>query len=594
MSQAAKAPRIQRLPSQLVDQIAAGEVVERPASVVKELVENALDAGARRVTVEITGGGVTSIAVNDDGEGMTEVDAVLATERHATSKVRQLDDLLRLHSYGFRGEALPSIASVSQFELRTRTKEQSHGTVVRIHGGAAQPAAPIGCPVGTTVQVNELFFNVPARRKFLKSTATESAHISEVIQEAALSRPEVTFVLLRDGRKAKEFLAAKDRGGRAHEVFPDEELGHARGEAAGLAIEAWLTAPERARSGATGLHLVVNGRPVRDHRLARAVAHAYGSVLEPGRYPVGVVYIDIPTEQVDINVHPRKTEVRFADGRALYDQVVRTLSAELRTVFNVPALGAGPYGRSPGVLQAPFKEAAPGFVGSGGMGSDSPWTAMFQGPALGAGPSALAASTDALPLFGDTGLYGRLRFLSQLRCMYLLCEGDDGLYILDQHAAAERLAFSRLRQAYLRRAPEVQRLLVPETVELSEADTALLAECETQARDLGIELRAVGPRTIAVDAVPAMLTRVPVPAMVRDLCEELSRVGARRFADVVDQMLATMACHGSIRAGDTVDAREVQALLAGLDGADFAGHCPHGRPIVLRMSFGELERRVGR
>jgi DNA mismatch repair protein MutL len=325
--------------------------------------------------------------------------------------------------------------------------------------------------------------------------------------------------------------------------------------------------------------------------LARAVAHAYGSVLEPGRYPVGVVYIDIPPEQVDVNVHPRKTEVRFADGRAIYDQVVRTLSAELRTVFNVPALGGNPYMRSPLTAPVePFRSTGP----AGGLApSDSPWTAMFQGPALDAAASQ-AQSPDALPLFGDTGLYRRLRFLSQLRCMYLLCEGDDGLYILDQHAAAERLAFSRLRRAYLQRSPEVQRLLVPETVELSEADTALLSECEGQAKDLGIELRAIGPHTIAIDAIPAMLKKIPVGQMVRDLCEELSRVGARRFADVVDQMLATMACHGSIRAGDTVNAQEVQALLEGLDEADFAGHCPHGRPIVLRLSFGELERRVGR
>ncbi|HEY2509692.1 MAG TPA: DNA mismatch repair endonuclease MutL, partial [Polyangiaceae bacterium] len=338
--------KVQRLPDDLANQIAAGEVVERPASVVKELVENALDAGATRVRVEIDHGGTVCIRVVDDGEGMEEEDARLALERHATSKIAKVEDLLGIATFGFRGEALPSIGSVARLTLATRVRSKGEGVELVVEGGGMPRPRPCGCAPGTTIEVRDLFFNVPARRKFLKSTATESAHVGEVVLLAALARPDVTFVLARDGRVAREYLRASSRAERARQAIPDETLEACAGQRGAMKIEAYLSAPERARAGSVALHLFVNGRPVKDRQLARAVAQAYGSVLEPGRYPVGVLYLDLPPEQVDVNVHPQKAEIRFADARTVFDAVTRELHAALGKAFALPALGPTPYARA--------------------------------------------------------------------------------------------------------------------------------------------------------------------------------------------------------------------------------------------------------
>ncbi|MDQ3037391.1 MAG: DNA mismatch repair endonuclease MutL, partial [Myxococcota bacterium] len=319
------------LPDDLADQIAAGEVVERPASVVKELVENAIDAGARAIKVEIEGGGIGLVRVSDDGHGMIEADARLAIRRHATSKISVREDLDRIATLGFRGEALPSIASVSRFTLATRTRDAVAGTEVRIEGGAEATAREVGCAPGTTVTVRDLFFNVPARRKFLKAVGTESAHVRETLVRAALGSAELRITLVRDGRTALELLPVAELGKRASLLFPEESLARVEGVRDGIELEALLSPPERARSGAAHLHLYVNGRPVRDRALARSVAFAYGSVLPPGRYPVGVVYLRIPPERVDVNVHPQKSEVRFDSARTVFDAISRVLAHGLGT-----------------------------------------------------------------------------------------------------------------------------------------------------------------------------------------------------------------------------------------------------------------------
>ena len=347
------ARKIEKLSDELANQIAAGEVVERPASVVKELVENALDAQATRIAVDVEHGGSVLVRVADDGTGMDGDDALMALERHATSKIKELPDLFRLHTFGFRGEALPSIASVSRLVLRTRARGASEGREVEVAGGRPPTVRPAGCATGTTIEVRDLFFNVPARRKFLKATATESAHVGDVVHGAALARPEVTFVLSRDGRTVREHLRAGSRIDRARGASPGETLSHVVAERGPLRIEAALAPPERARTGATGLALLVNGRPVRDRVLARAVAHAYGSVLEGGRYPVGVVWIDLPPDLVDVNVHPQKAEVRFTDPRGVFDAITRELHALLSRAFGLPE-AVSPYAH----LRPPASSAA--------------------------------------------------------------------------------------------------------------------------------------------------------------------------------------------------------------------------------------------
>lgn len=607
---------IRRLPGDLANQIAAGEVVERPASVVKELVENALDAGATRVKVELEQGGVVLVRVSDDGGGMDADDAALALERHATSKIADKDDLFRLRTFGFRGEALPSIASVAKLRLVTRARGASEGTEVVVEGGAAARARPAGAPEGTSVEVRDLFFNVPARRKFLKSTGTEAAHVSEAMLLAALSRPDVSFFLARDGRAVREWLRAPSRAERVAQAIDGEALRACLGERGPMRVEAHLAPPERARAGTVGLHLLVNGRPVRDRALARAVAHAYGSVLEPGRYPVGVVYVDVPPDQVDVNVHPQKAEVRFADGRALFEAVGRELHASLATAFNLPAFGSAVARMWSTPRPAPVSAEAPTtryVPADAGEPAPDPWD-LTPGPPdaqpssiaerqtleslpdpVSSSPSSSSPRPETAPaLFEGAGFYASLEFLAQVRATFLVCSGSDGLYILDQHAAAERVTFHRLRRAFASRSIATQRLLIADVVELLPAEIATLEEHAPDVEALGVELRPVGPSAVAVHAVPTLLARARPERIVRDLVAELGRAARRPFGDAADLVLATMACHGSIRAGDVIAREEAVALLRALDDIDFAGHCPHGRPVVTRIGYDELERRVGR
>lgn len=622
---------IRRLPGDLANQIAAGEVVERPASVVKELVENALDAGATRVRVAIEGGGIDLVHVSDDGRGMDADDAILALERHATSKIRTKDDLFSLGTFGFRGEALPSIASVSKLRLLTRIRGAMEATEVVAEGGTAVSTRPSSASEGTSVEVRDLFFNVPARRKFLKSIGTEAAHVSDSLLSAALARPDVSFFLTRDGRSAREWLRVNSRRERAAQALEGERLEACVAELGPLRIEAHLAAPERSRSGAVGLHLLVNGRPVRDRALARAVAQAYGSVLDPGRYPVGVVYVDLPAALVDVNVHPQKAEVRFAEARGIHDAVVRELHSALGTAFSLPALGRarashgfgaparpvdGPFWRSPPETHGTGEGAAATASGEPAAGARSwdvaggrhTWGLTEGLPArvsasnIAEGAAAMAEQAiTSLPhtraqgiLFDRSGFYASLDFVAQLRATFLLCTGADGLYVLDQHAAAERVTFHHLRHAFKGRAIAAQRLLVAEIVELLPAEVAVIEERAADVAALGIELRSVGANAIAVHAVPSLLGRGRPERLVRDLVAELGQLARRPFADAADHVLATMACHGSVRAGDALTREEAEALLRALDGIEFSGHCPHGRPVVTRIGYDELERRVGR
>lgn len=611
------APRVAVLPPELASQIAAGEVVERPSSAVKELIENALDAGASRIDVEIGGGGITRLAVTDDGVGMNEVDARLSVERHATSKLRSFADLARVSTFGFRGEALPTIASVSRFSLRTRAQGSDEGTLVRIEGGKLLLAEPVGMPSGTQIEVLDLFYNVPARRKFLRSTGTESGHVTEAVEQAALSRPEITFTLTRDGRKVRELLRASERAERVRQVCEVDDLARCSGERGPLKVEAFLSRPEQARAGAGGLAILVNGRPVRDRAILVTIAQAYGSVLERGRYPRGVVYLDLAPELVDVNVHPQKAEVRFADPRAASDAVYQILSKALVSAFSLPPVSRAAWGRAalprpPEPAIVPLKEELPGkppppaepelplqvvlamtarsaeAVAAGAPGREP--SALLPEPPLVAVRDHSAAPIRPRPEVP----WASLRFIAQLRMTYLLCEGADGIYLLDQHAAAERVTFTRLLRQYQARSVPAQALLFPLVVDVTASELELVEERQREIAEVGLDVRARGASSLSIHAVPRLLSRASPERLLRDLLTEVSRSGGRAFSDAVDLALATMACHGSIRAGDALSADEAKALLVALDDADFAGHCPHGRPVVTFLSYAELERKVGR
>jgi DNA mismatch repair protein MutL len=597
------------LPDDLADQIAAGEVVERPASVVKELVENAIDAAARSIKVEIEGGGTTLIRVSDDGHGMHPHDAALAVRRHATSKIESRDDLARIATLGFRGEALPSIASVSRFALATRTREAIAGTEIRIDGGAEPIVSEVGCAPGTTVTVRDLFWNVPARRKFLKAAGAESAQVRETIIRQALADPALRITLVRDARVALELLPTTDVARRAALLFPEEQLARIEGARDGIDVEALLSTPERARSGATHLHLFVNARPVRDRALARAIAFAFGSVLPPGRYPAGVVYVRIPRERVDVNVHPQKAEVRFDDARGVLDAITRVLANGLGTSpFRGPSSrGADFWAQRLAVAPAPRTEPTDE-PDPWGLAPASPSTST---PDAEPGPPSVSPAASPVPyplplpelaraaetplLLPRAGFFGALRCIGQARKTYLLCEGDDTLYVIDQHAADERVRFDRLRAQLEARAVAMQRLLLPERVEVSASEAVLVEERAESLLALGLEAARIGETTIAVHAIPAIVRRASPERLLRDVLGQLALSADRAFGDAIDTALATMACHGAIRAGDALSEREQRELLLQLDRvADFARHCPHGRPVAYEISFHELARRVGR
>lgn len=660
-------PTIRRLPPDLRDQIAAGEVVERPASVVKELVENALDAGARTIRVEIEGGGLDRIAVVDDGHGMLREGVLLAVERHATSKLERFDDLYRLSTFGFRGEALPSIAAVSRTTVTTRPASEVEAVECTVVGGAPAEVRVVGAPAGTTVEVRDLFFNVPARRKFLKSVGTESGHVADACVDLALARPDLALTLVRDKRVARQWLRAPDREARGRDVLARTldtggaaELAHVVAERPGLCVEALLSPPERARSGATGLHFLVNGRAVRDRQLARAVAMAYGSVLDPGRYPLGIVWIDVPSEDVDVNVHPQKAEVRFARGRELYDDVTRAVGSKLADSFRGPVsssffasravshlfpapktdrelpeasaiVGDGTHALSQAMAHAFAPRPASDDADPWGLSGSLP---MPVPPETRVAPRASTERPDARPASGDDREqasrnvaafaaaradlastlvsadvlrpvaaapaargepgYAALRFLAQVRSTYLICEGPDGIYVLDQHAAAERVNFARLRDAFQRRAIARQQLLVPEVVQVRVAEASLVDEARDELLAIGVDARTIGDGRVAIHGVPALLARRAPESVLRDVLDELAKTGERKFGDAIDLVLATMACHGSVRAGDTLHRDECEALLRDLDTIDFAGYCPHGRPIVTVLSYVDLEKKVGR
>lgn len=591
------AARVEVLPGDLANQIAAGEVVERPSSIVKELCENALDAEATRIDVAIETGGLGGIVVTDDGFGMSRRDAELAMLRHATSKLREAADLFRIVQFGFRGEALPSIASVSRLVLATRLRGEDEGTRIAIDGGGPPDAAPTGMAVGTRVEVRDLFFNVPARRKFLRAAPTESAHVGEVIEQLSLARPDVTFTLERDRRRAREYLRARDREERARDVIDEPTLARCDGERGPLRVEAYLGAPERARIGATYLRLFVNGRPIRDRALARSVAHAYGSVLEPGRYPIGVVYVDVPHELVDVNVHPQKHEVRFAEGRATYDAVYRILESALSRAFVREQPRPRPYmpiGAAP-EISGPSEPAV--FHGSGvvdlasdgvlALSSIAEVVADRSAAYAPASPSPEGAGADAAEL-------ASARFLGQVKKTFLICETPSALLVIDQHAAAERVTFDRLRQNLRSEGIKSQLLLLPIEVRVSELEAALVEEDADALATLGMDVGRVGATEVVVRSVPQLLARSSPEVLLRGLLAERARTGGRSFAGAIDKALATMACHGSIRAGDTVSEEEARAILAAVARVDFGVHCPHGRPVLMRVPFRELESRVGR
>ncbi len=586
--------RVHALPSLLVNQIAAGEVVERPASVVKELVENSLDAGADRIEVDVAQGGVKQIRISDNGHGVYPEDMPLALSRHATSKVSSLKDLERIDSMGFRGEALPSIASVSRLTLISREQSAEHAWQLEPGQDELSPAAH---PVGTTVEVRDLFFNTPARRKFLKTEKTEFSHIEQTLRRLALARPDVAFHLQHNGRtvfnanKALETATQQQRiAGLVGAAFIENAL-YFEHSAAGLTLSGWIARPTFSRSQADMQHFYVNGRMVRDKLVTHAVRQAFQDVLFHGRHPAYVLFLQLDPVLVDVNVHPTKHEVRFREGRLVHDFIFRTLHqvlADERPQATVAETANGVSEaqsiRPPGSPQQVLPQQ-PGLGLSvaeraAGYRASAEWQAPRHTP-----PLAPVGETDdaEVPPLGFA--------IAQLHGVYVLAQNADGLVIVDMHAAHERITYERFKAAREGEGMKSQPLLVPVSVTVSSREAELAEQQAATFGLLGMEVDRMGEQALVVRAVPPLLRDADVEKLLRDVLSDLTVYGrSQRILDSINEVLATMACHGSVRANRRLTLEEMNALLRDIERTERAGQCNHGRPTWTQLSMQELDK----
>ncbi len=580
-------PSIRLLPDTLVSQIAAGEVVERPASVLKELLENSLDAGARSVAVSLEEGGAKRVSVTDDGGGLARDDLPLALARHATSKIATLADLERAATLGFRGEALASIAAVARVAVVSRAPDADHAWRIAAEGGPPGAPAPAAHAPGTTVEAADLYFNTPARRKFLKSAATEFGHCAEAFERVALARPDLALTLRHNGRVSRHLLPAP-LAVRAAAVLGDEFAASAReleAEAPGLRITGFLGAPAQARGVRDAQYVYVNGRFVRDRLLAHALREAYADVLHGERHPAYVVFLEIDPGAVDVNVHPAKTEVRFREARAVH-QFVRHAAARALS---------GAAGETPTPVAAPDlmgERLVPrphAFQSSLGVAQPvAAYTAMFERAS--AAGSAAAAVTEALRPGAETD--PPLGYaLAQLHGVYVLAQNRQGLVLVDMHAAHERILYEQLKTALDAASVSAQQLLVPVTFHADAADVATVEEHGEVLAALGFEMAALSPTAIVVRGVPSLLAAGDVPALARGLLHDLREYGATEvLARHRNELLATMACHGAVRANRILTLPEMNALLRRMEETERSGQCNHGRPTWYQLSLPDLDK----
>ena len=593
--------RIQQLDARIVNKIAAGEVIERPASVVKELLENSVDALATRIDVEIQAGGSERIRVVDDGEGIHPDDIPLAVTAHATSKIRTAEDLFGVHTMGFRGEALASIAEVSRFVVRSRTAEAIAGTELIVDYGDVGTPQPAAAPVGTSFDIAGLFANTPVRRKFLKRPATEFGHIAEQFTRVALAHPRLHMALTHNGRDVFD-LPPTDRLVDRLELFYGRELVEkliwVENESGGCRLWGYVGHPSQTKSSRKGQYLFLNGRPIADRSLSHALTEAYRGLVMVGRQPIAFLFLEMPPELADVNVHPTKAEVRFQDSQQHYRQLLSTirstfLGLPLETTLRVDPSdqhkaveAGGPHQQRLAIAPARDGTAPAPWSQLAATSSDSPTYSSPTPPA--------PVSPAAPPTAGPTTTSGGVRGIQVHDC-YLVIETPEGVAVVDQHALHERVLYEHFKQRVLDGEVEQQKLLVPESVELSTREAAVLIEQSELLGSLGFAIEAFGNNTVLVQAYPAILRRPNFDELLQDLADVLEQPGqslSRR--DILESLLQMMACKAAIKAGHRLAAEEMSSLLEQSHLIDDSHHCPHGRPTALVLSRAELDRQFGR
>ena len=592
---------IRRLPTTLVNQIAAGEVIERPASVVKELVENAIDAGANDIDVALELGGTALIRVKDNGRGMTRDELPLALERHATSKLPD-DDLLAIHFLGFRGEALPSIGSIARLSITSRARGSDESWNIKVEAGEISPLTPAALSEGTVIEVRDLFYAIPARLKFLKSARTEISNVVDIIERLAMAHPDIRFRLSHDGRSVRDFPALTNDWVSAAPQRLEKILGGGfavntavvDAEREGIRITGFAGLPTFHRSTSQAQYLFVNRRPVRDRLLLGVIRAAYQDYLARDRHPVAVLFLDVPTEQVDVNVHPAKSEVRFRDSQLVRGLILHglrnaigTTSQRASTTVADQALAA--FTPNYGVAQSqPHLWYPPAASGVAAAPAAPAWGRDYLPPQhAAAAPVAAQVQTLSEAPLGAA--------VAQLHHTYIVSQTRDGLVIVDQHAAHERIMYEKFKADMAAHGVARQMLLLPEVVELTDAQSARLLARAAEWASLGLVMEGFGESTVLVREVPSMLGDSDVQGLVRDLADDLSLYeDGLALADRLEAILSTMACHGSVRAGRPLNISEMNALLRQMEATPFSGQCNHGRPTYVSLAKSDIEKLFGR
>ena len=601
--------KIRVLADHVANQIAAGEVVERPASVAKELVENSIDAGATRITIEIEAGGRRLLKVSDDGEGMVRDDAVLAFERHATSKIRETEDLGAIGTLGFRGEALASIASVAKVELTTCIEGASAATRVTIDGGRMRDVKDAAHPRGTTLSVRDLFFNIPARRKFLRSEATETYHLTNLVTHYALAHPEIAFTFVNNGREVVRAVPAKDLRERAYQIFGQEFLENLLevngGDAQVARVTGYVSAPRDRRTSRDSQYLFVNRRFVRDRMIGRSLSEGYRSILPHGVYPAALLFIETPLEEVDVNVHPAKTEVRFRRQAAVADAVREAVRTALASASYVPPPEPAPVATATAALSSIAPQPRIEFV-------PPPPPPLIQRPPIEASGEEIARDIEvmiqsasqsvqsvALPPLNSAQKLARevtseslsknIRPLGQLEESFIIATDDEGLLLIDQHVAHERVLFDKYRALEAERRTDSQQLLVPETFDLTPAQAAVFDDLAPELEKYGFELMRLSGRTVAVKAIPADLPSGEARNMLFELLDTVDAEKKNAARDTMrDEIAASLACHAAIKVNMPLAPEKMRWLIDRLLQTSSPTTCPHGRPVILRLSTRDI------
>lgn len=588
---------INLLSENLINQIAAGEVVERPASVVKELIENSIDAGATEIIVDIEESGRRLIRVSDNGCGMSREDALLSLQRHATSKLKEPKDLFNISTLGFRGEALPSIASVSRLKLNTVHRDSISGTSIRIAGGKEIEVKDFGGALGTTVEVGDLFFNTPARLKFMKSPATELSHITETVTRMAVSHPLIRFLYNHNGSSIYSLPSSKDLLTRVCGMIKEEEKSFlAVFLDSNVRVRGYVSGPDISRPTQRGIYIFVNGRFVRDRIVLHAIMDAYRTIMEKDRYPLVFLFLDMPPSEVDVNVHPAKSEVRFRNTDEVHRAVYAAVAEALKKWSSQKGAGVRSHNyevpEATSAYQYRISEAIDKYATSNSseLGGRS-YTIPLKGHEF----YPLRREEDQAEMGEQKGFFSSLNILGRVGGTYIVCSDGSGLYLLDQHAAHERVAFEKLKKNFSESGHASQALLIPETIELTPSAAVLLNDRIDILSQIGLEVDHFGGNTFVIKAIPAVLSKVDARGLIKDIVDELihvERSGA--FSKLVDRIISRMACHSAVEGGDRMDAMEIKALLRDLDSIDFSSNCPHGRPVFVVFNQSDIEKMFGR